>query len=75
MMDVMVEKFEVFYGNYPTGDLIYKVRRIPGGQVLNSFYVEYDSDRDTHKKNIAEMIKVIKKYIKENEMNLLYPIN
>lgn len=72
MQDVLVEIFEVFYADKPTGALIYKINKIPGGQVLNSFHLEYDVDNQEN--NEIAMVKTIEKYIEENGMRLAHPI-
>lgn len=67
MGQVCVELYEKFLGEYPTGDLIYKVRMIPGGRVINTFYVDSPGKVDKE-------IKAIEGFIKEKGYDLVAPI-
>lgn len=68
-MDVNIEKFERLINNYGEIEVFYKVRKIPGGRVLNTFFVPVGNENleAAEQKVIAD----IHDYLEANDLQAI----
>lgn len=66
-MDVVVDKYERPVNGYGGLEYFYKVHKVPGGKVINSFYVPHSYDTEEMLENEKRVRKEIHAYLEKHD--------